>query len=165
MRGFFLLLVVITLIGLYQFGMSPNQRSVTLYGGCDDTTSSFMRHHYNDGRKITFCKGGDLFKGKIETNLFPAPEVLRISYAGYPKSTGISYFIENEVGNRFEIALENAGEKWASQRVQVPLSFIGEKIKVVMVDDSEKSFSWAGLNSIKLSPAFALKNVLLLLYA
>ncbi|HQV69933.1 MAG TPA: hypothetical protein PL141_08660 [Thermoflexales bacterium] len=120
--------------------------SIQVVGGCGEENPVYIKQHYNDGRMITYCAGGDAFIGNIETPYFLAGNAVAFSHVGYTLPTTGFYFVA-ETGEKQKITLENSGE-WQIQSELVPPAMRGKQIKLVAEDNSPALLGWVGLGSV-----------------
>lgn len=129
-------------------------KSISIVGGCDDSASPYMSHHYNDDREISFCKLGDGDYKTIATPYFRVDGRISFVYAGYPQNEDIYIGLQSKDGHLLKLNLPNAKEGWKFFTLRVPEEFKGHLIRVVAIDNAKGSFSWIGLGQVRKDGVF-----------
>jgi len=134
----FALLTVITLL------LGYSDKDVILYGGCDDSVSPYLVTKYDDNRRTTYCDSGDTYTGMIKTAYFTLSDKLWLTYAGYPSKAVEAIYLERENGDKWMLkGLVDAKELWVTRSISSPNQWLGEKVRLVALDQMEGS--WLGI--------------------
>ena len=90
----------------------------------------------------------DVNTGEIVSSQFPAPNAIQIFLAGYPSKPQIKIYLEN-VNTKEKILLKanDSGEKWVSSFWILPLSWQGNNIRIVAIDNDKGIGGWVGISS------------------
>jgi hypothetical protein len=152
-RNFFLLTVFLALLILAAclFMLLPKGQSIPVEGGCSDVSSPYMHKHFNDGRRITYCAGGDGYRGWVKSSEFIGRKgSIQFEYAGYPKTEGIQLsLVSNNEEKRIKIDLPSAGENWRVYSIKTPEEFFDKKLFLFAEDTSVSGFGWIGMGLVK----------------
>lgn len=140
--------LVICIFGaLTYFPLSTTMAMVN--GGCSDRSSPHMNNYFNDNRKITFCEGGDAFKGAIQSESFKGKKEIFFSYAGYPSSNNIYILLKSKEVVVQDVKLPSVGERWVRHSLNIPSDLVETELYLEVIDDSTEIFGWAGIANVE----------------
>jgi hypothetical protein len=90
--------------------------------------------------------GDERHTGLLRSPSFEAPRFLGLFVTGYPRSTGISLFLErNSDGLRYPLRVASPGPIWRDARFALPRGFRGEDVRLVAIDEAKQQDGWLGL--------------------
>jgi hypothetical protein len=118
-------------------------------GGCSDKSSPYMKNYFTDNRKITYCTGGDSYKGEILSEKFKGQKNISFWYAGYPNNNSINLSLMHENNIIEKIILPDAGEVWVKASINIPEVYLNKFLQLKLIDDSADTFGWAGISFIE----------------
>jgi hypothetical protein len=148
-----IIITIISVIIVAIFGtiiyLPTSTTLATVNGGCSDTSSPNMQSYFGDNRKITFCDGGDVFKGVIKSESFKAGKNIFFSYSGYPSSKNIQVLLKSKELIVQEINLPSVGERWVKHSLDIPDDLVDVELYLEVIDDSVQVFGWAGITNVE----------------
>lgn len=129
---------------LFWVGYGVGSKDVVYHGGCDQTLSPYLEVEQGS-YAITYCDGGDSYVGLVTTSSFISERYLIVHVSGYPEGEGIQVELHSAGESKYELPLNNAGEIWKTQYIELPTRFIGKEVQIVLQDSSMDPFGWAGI--------------------
>ena len=142
-------LMVLLLCALINtFWIQGKNHAIPLTGGCSPQSAQIFKQPFGKNYRVTSCAGQDSEQSGIATDYFSAGAWLRFFYSGYPANEGLDLYLERQDGLRFDLSLENTGERWQVYELAVPEAFREEPVRMVIQDVSTQPDTWAGIGEV-----------------
>jgi hypothetical protein len=98
-------------------------------------------------------EGANGNRGELVLGPFPAPRVLGLPVAGYPRVEGNRLYLENTTSSqRMELTEGNIGGAWSDLRLQLPASWENQPVLLHALDASTGYFGWLAVGAPRRVP-------------
>ena len=103
-----------------------------------------------NGIRYGSWNGSDAKIGTLTSTPFRAGFGIAMLVDGYPANAGNGIFLERvDTGRRVALPIPNTGESWQEVIAQIPVGWIGSKVRLVAVDGSSENRGWLGLAGVR----------------